>query len=157
GLVRGLVPARPRRDHRRPAHRVPPRPLVPRSQRRHLDARRPRVEAVKRGELIQLRPRVAPDDLSDEALVAACITGDPAARGPPVERHVDAVHGFLGRMRGSDAAEVDDLAQATFLAAFRGAARFRGGSVRAWLYGIAANLTRNYARREIRRKRLLEA
>jgi RNA polymerase sigma-70 factor (ECF subfamily) len=110
-----------------------------------------------RGQLVQLRPRATPDDLSDQALVAACITDDRAARGLLFERHVDAVHRFLGRMRASDAAEVDDLVQATFLAAFRGAARFRGGSVRAWLYGIAANLTRNYARGEIRRKRALSA
>jgi RNA polymerase sigma-70 factor (ECF subfamily) len=35
--------------------------------------------------------------------------------------------------------------------------RFRGGNPRAWLYGIAANQVRDYARREIRRKRALVA
>ena len=41
------------------------------------------------------------------------------------------------------------------MAAYRAAASFRGGSVRGWLFGIAANLVRDYARREIRRKRAL--
>jgi RNA polymerase sigma-70 factor (ECF subfamily) len=103
------------------------------------------------------RSRVDPSALSDEALVAACATGDRAARGLLFERHVDGVHRFVVRMRGSDAIVVDDLVQATFVAAFHAAARFRGGSVRAWLYGIAANLTRSYARSEIRRKHALDA
>jgi RNA polymerase sigma-70 factor (ECF subfamily) len=60
-------------------------------------------------------------------------------------------------MRGSDPDMVDDLVQLTFLAAFDAAARFRGGNPRAWLYGIAANQVRGYARREMRRKRVLVA
>lgn len=112
--------------------------------------------SAPRGQLIQLRTRVEAHDLSDDALVAACATGDRTAHGLLFERHVDAVHRFVGRMRGSDPDEVDDLVQATFVAAFRAAARFRGGSVRAWLYGIAANLTRGYVRGELRRKHALE-
>jgi RNA polymerase sigma-70 factor (ECF subfamily) len=103
------------------------------------------------------RPRLDAGEMSDEALVAACATGDRTARGLLFERHVDAVHRFVARMRGSDSAAVDDLVQATFVAAFHAAARFRGGGVRAWLYGIGANLTRSYARREIRRKHALDA
>lgn len=112
---------------------------------------------ARRGQLIQLRTRVDAGDLSDAALVAACATGDRAAHGLLFERHVEAVHRFVDRMRRSDADEVDDLVQATFVEAFRASPRFRGGSVRAWLYGIAANMTRGYARREIRRKRALES
>jgi RNA polymerase sigma-70 factor (ECF subfamily) len=108
------------------------------------------------GQLVELR-RARPDELTDEALVAACATGDRAARGLLFERHVDAVHRFVDRMRGSDRPEVDDLVQATFVAAFRAATNYRGGSVRAWLFGIAANTTRAYARREIRRKHALAA
>jgi RNA polymerase sigma-70 factor (ECF subfamily) len=108
------------------------------------------------GQVLELRGR-ATDQLSDEALVAACATGDRGARGLLFERHVTSVHRFVMRLRGSDAAEVDDLVQGTFVAAFGAAARFNGGNVRAWLFGIAANLTRGYARGEIRRKSAMRA
>lgn len=112
---------------------------------------------MKRGELVQLRPEAHVADLTDEGLVAACATGDRAARALLFERHVDAVHRFVNRMQGSDADVVDDLVQATFISAFQGAARFRGDHVRAWLYGIAANQVRGFARREIRRKHAMRA
>jgi len=111
---------------------------------------------VKRAELIQLRAEVDPSELSDEAVVAACATGDRAARGMLFERYFRDVHRFVDRMRGSDPDEVDDLVHSTFVAAFAAAARYRDGNVRGWLYGIAANLTRTYARKEIRRKRMFE-
>lgn len=111
---------------------------------------------VKRADLVQLRVVAEIEELSDEALVAACATGDRAARGMLFERYFEDVHRFVDRMRGSDPDEVDDLVHSTFVAAFAAAARFRDGNVRGWLFGIAANLTRTYARREIRRKRTLE-
>ena len=110
---------------------------------------------MKRGTLVQLRPGVAVEELSDEGLVAACATSDRAARALLFERHVDAVHRFIARMRGSDSDVVDDLVQATFLAAFGAAARCTTPHVRGWLYGIAANVVRNHARGEIRRKAAL--
>jgi RNA polymerase sigma factor (sigma-70 family) len=110
---------------------------------------------MKTGKLLQFRPRAEVDDLTDEGLVAACATGDRAARALLFERHVDAVHRFVARMRASDADVVDDLVQATFIAAFQSAARFRGPQLRGWLFGIAANIVRTYARGEIRRKRAL--
>jgi RNA polymerase sigma-70 factor (ECF subfamily) len=111
---------------------------------------------VNRAELIQLRVRVDVEELSDEAIVAACATGDRVARGILFERYFTAVHRFVDRMRGSDPEEVDDLVHSTFVAAFAAAGRYRDGNVRGWLFGIAANLTRTYARKEIRRKRTLE-
>lgn len=110
-----------------------------------------------RGQLIALRPEARVADLTDEGLVAACATGDRAARALLFERFVDAVHRFVARMRGSDPHSVEDLVQATFLAAFQSAGKFRGGHVRGWLYGIASNQVRGYARTEIRRKRALAA
>ncbi len=110
---------------------------------------------TRRGTLVQLHPDVSVEELTDAGLVAACATGDRAARALLFERHVDAVHRFVARMRSSDADAVDDLVQQTFLAAFQAAGRFRGEHARGWLYGIAGNLVRNYARREIRRKRAL--
>lgn len=107
------------------------------------------------GKLVQLRPEVRVEELSDVALVAACATSDRAARALLFERHVDAVHRFVGRMRGADPDTVDDLVQATFISAFQSAGRFHGDRAISWLYGIAANHVRAYARREIRRKRAL--
>ena len=109
---------------------------------------------MKRGTLVQLHA-AAVEDLTDEGLVAACATSDRAARALLFERHVDAVHRFIARMRGSDSDVVDDLVQATFLAAFGAAAKCKTGHVRGWLYGIAANLVRHHARGEIRRKAAL--
>ncbi len=97
-------------------------------------------------------------ELSDEALLAACATGDRGARAALFERHVELLHRFIARMAAADADAVDDLIQATFLEAFAAAGKFRGGSqVRTWLCGIALNVVRNYARSEIRRKRAMGA
>jgi RNA polymerase sigma-70 factor (ECF subfamily) len=110
---------------------------------------------VKKGQLLQLRPSPRVEAMTDAGLVAACAAADRTARSLLFERHVDAIHRFVGRMRGSDADAVDDLVQMTFVRAFGAAARFRGTSARSWLYGIAANVVREHARREIRRKRAL--
>ena len=112
---------------------------------------------MKRGQLVQLRPEARIEDLSDAGLVAACATGDRAARGLLFERHVEAVHRFVSRMRASDADAVEDLVQMTFVSAFQCAAKFHGERAIGWLYGIAANHVRAYARREIRRKRALSS
>jgi RNA polymerase sigma-70 factor (ECF subfamily) len=110
---------------------------------------------IKKGQLIQLRPEARVEDMSDAGLVAACAAEDRTARALLFERHVDSIHRFVARMRGSDADVVDDLVQATFIRAFGAAARFHGTSARSWLYGIAANVVREHARKEIRRKRAL--
>jgi RNA polymerase sigma-70 factor (ECF subfamily) len=110
---------------------------------------------VKKGQLVQLRPEARVEEMSDAGLVAACAAADRTARALLFERHVDALHRFVARMRASDADVVDDLVQITFVRAFQSAARFRGTSARSWLYGIAANVVREHARKEIRRKRAL--
>lgn len=112
---------------------------------------------MKTGQLLQLRPEPRVDDLTDSGLVAACATGDRAARALLFERYVDAVYRFVARMRASDADAVDDLVQATFMAAFQSADKFRGGQLRSWLFGIAVNIVRTYARSEMRRKRAINA
>jgi RNA polymerase sigma-70 factor (ECF subfamily) len=110
---------------------------------------------IRRGELIQLRPGAHVDEMSDAGLVAACAASDRTARALLFERHVTAVHRFVGRMRASDVDAIDDLVQITFVRAFQSAGKFRGTSARSWLFGIAANVVREYARTEIRRKRAL--
>jgi RNA polymerase sigma-70 factor (ECF subfamily) len=97
-------------------------------------------------------------ELSDEALVAACATGETAALGALYDRHADGVRRFLYRLAGTDDRDLDDLVQATFVTVSRAARKFDGrSSVRTWLIGIANNTARHHVRSEIRRRRLAEA
>ncbi len=73
----------------------------------------------------------------DAALVRRLARGDRAALAVLVERHRDGLWRLL-RALTPDAASAEDAMQETFLAAWRGAAGWRGeGSARAWLYGMA--------------------
>lgn len=73
----------------------------------------------------------------DESLVAAAQAGSTQAFSRLIDRHQQAVRAFLRRACG-DWAEADDLAQEAFLAAWPRIGRLQsGGSVRAWLIGIA--------------------
>jgi len=69
------------------------------------------------------------------------------------DRHFAALHRYLRRRLGDEAAA--ELAAETFLQAFRSRRRFVGAdaSVLAWLYGIAGNLVRMSHRTEERRLR----
>ena len=99
-----------------------------------------------------------PEEMSDEALVAACGTGETVALGALYDRHATTIRRFLARMSGTDDRDLDDLVQATFEVAARAARNFDGRSaVRTWLLGIANNAARHHVRSEIRRKRLFEA
>lgn len=104
--------------------------------------------------LVPLR-RVSGDtaQLSDEALLAACGTGDAAALGALFDRFHEAVYRFAGRLATTDELARDDLVQATFLELRRTAASFRGtSSVRTWIFGVAANVARHTLRSERRRR-----
>jgi RNA polymerase sigma factor (sigma-70 family) len=58
-----------------------------------------------------------------------------------VSRHQSAVRGLLRRLTGGDLARADDLAQETFLRAYRGLQGYRGGAkFSSWLYRIACNV-----------------
>jgi RNA polymerase sigma-70 factor (ECF subfamily) len=51
------------------------------------------------------------------------------------------VRGLLRRLTGGDLAQADDLAQETFLRAYRGLKGYRGGAkFSSWLYRIACNV-----------------
>lgn len=71
---------------------------------------------------------------------------DRAAFERLVRRHLDTCW-RLARRLGGGAAEADDTVQEAVLAAMRGARSWRGGSVRAWLLGIVANVARSRVRR----------
>lgn len=112
-----------------------------------------------KGKLVPLRRAGgAAAEMSDEALVAASATGEGAALGTLYDRYVDAVRGFLGRLRGTDDRDLDDLVQATFLAIPGASRSYRGDApVKSWLLGIANNVARHHVRGEMRRKRAAAA
>lgn len=65
-----------------------------------------------------------------------------------VRRHQSAVRRFLRHLSRNNSAEADDLAQDTFVEAYRALVHFRGeSSFSAWLLGIAHNQFRNSWRR----------
>jgi RNA polymerase sigma-70 factor, ECF subfamily len=97
--------------------------------------------------------RAALSDISDEALLAACAIGESAALGALFDRHHEAVYRLISRLLRSDPSEIDDLVQTTFLEAWRSAGRFGGrGSVKSFLFGIAANTVRHHVRGAQRRR-----
>jgi RNA polymerase sigma factor (sigma-70 family) len=71
------------------------------------------------------------------ALIAQAQAGSTGAFARLVDMHQQAVRVFLRRLMGSHA-EADDLAQETFLTAWRNLSRFeRGRPFRNWLMGLA--------------------
>jgi len=106
------------------------------------------------GKLVPLR-RISGDitEMSDEALLAACGTGDAPALGALFDRFHTAVYRFAARLPMTDDLARDDLVQATFLEIRRAAHSFRGtSSVKTWILGVAANVARHTLRAERRRR-----
>jgi RNA polymerase sigma-70 factor, ECF subfamily len=76
--------------------------------------------------------------MNESALVAQAMAGKASAFGALVRTHQAKLRGFLARLARGDHALADDLAQETFLEAYRKIAQFRGdGSFAGWLYRIA--------------------
>lgn len=90
----------------------------------------------------------------DADALARVVAGDMRAFDILVRTHEAKVRGFLARVAGADLA--DELAQRTFIQAWRGAAGFRGQSaVATWLLGIAWSaflMERRSDARETRRR-----
>jgi len=86
---------------------------------------------------------------TDAELIARVLARDDrAAFGELVIRHQSAVRNFLRHLTHGDAALADDLAQETFIQAYRKLANFRGEArFLTWLLGIAHNHYRNARRR----------
>lgn len=84
-------------------------------------------------------PPDAPTDA--ELITRVLLRDDRRAFGELVARHQSAVRGLLRRLTGGDQAQADDLAQETFLRAYRGLRGYRGGAkFSSWLYRIACNV-----------------
>jgi RNA polymerase sigma factor (sigma-70 family) len=74
----------------------------------------------------------------------------PERFGAVFDRHAAAIHGYISRRLGRDAA--DDLVAETFLVAFSRRDGYDRGqpSARPWLYGIATRLISRHRRDEVR-------
>lgn len=83
-----------------------------------------------------------PESPSDAELISrVLVRDDRRAFGELVARHQSAVRALLRRLTGGDLAQTDDLAQETFLRAYRGLRGYRGGAkFSSWLYRIACNV-----------------
>ncbi|MDY0004319.1 MAG: sigma-70 family RNA polymerase sigma factor [Polyangia bacterium] len=94
---------------------------------------------------------------SDADLIARVLSSDDRhAFATLVRRHQSAVRGLLRRLTCGQGAIADDLAQETFLRAYRSLASFRGGArFSTWLHSIAYHLFLNELRR--RRPEVAEA
>lgn len=86
-----------------------------------------------------------------DQLVAGSKRGDTGAFDQLVRMYKDRVHAFAAR-RLSDPVEAEDIAQETFVRAYRHLPSFRGAaSFQSWLHSIAGNLTIDALRRRQRR------
>ena len=89
----------------------------------------------------QPRARDVPQ-ASDPDIMNRLASGETGALGELYDRYHERVRRFVA-LATSDAEDVDDLVQATFLAAGKSAGRYDGrASCRPWLLGIAAQLLR---------------
>jgi len=80
----------------------------------------------------------------DEELIRRVQNGDQNAFGLLVRKYEHKIGSVIARYI-SDTHEVEDIAQETFIKAYRAIDRFRGDSAfYTWLYRIAVNTTKNY-------------
>jgi len=86
------------------------------------------------------------DEPSDAQLVARSLAQDQAAFGQLIDRHAAAIVNLGYRMVGNRE-EAEDLAQETFLAAYKALSTFRADSkFSTWLYRIATNKCKDWLR-----------
>lgn len=84
---------------------------------------------------------------SDEQLARNVQQGLTNALARLVERHYDALIGYLYRLNGGDRMLSEDMVQETFLRVLRGIESYQyPRPFKPWLYAIATNLSRNYAK-----------
>ena len=82
----------------------------------------------------------------EELLLARCRIGDRAALRELYERNVRMVMGMARRL-GAPAAEMEDVAQDVFAAAFRDIARVRSGALSVWLFKLTSHRVNDRHRR----------
>ncbi|HZS13748.1 MAG TPA: sigma-70 family RNA polymerase sigma factor [Candidatus Dormibacteraeota bacterium] len=88
--------------------------------------------------------------MDDEALLDQARHGDSGAFTALVERYQDELYTMALRLLGTPA-DAADVVQETFLRAYMNLPRLRHASVRAWLFRVAVNASRDVQRRAVRR------
>jgi RNA polymerase sigma-70 factor (ECF subfamily) len=90
---------------------------------------------------------------ADSDLIARVLLDDDRnAYGQLVRRHSPLVRSLLRKLTGGDHPLADDLAQETFIKAYRNLSAFKGeASFSTWLYRIATNLFLSHRRKKKRR------
>ncbi|WP_406419565.1 sigma-70 family RNA polymerase sigma factor [Streptomyces sp. NBC_00873] len=93
--------------------------------------------------------------VEDEATLITASLEEPERFAEVFDRHAPAIHQYVARRLGSDAA--DDVTAETFLTAFRIRARYDSSraSLRPWLHGIAAKLISRHRREEVKALKIL--
>ena len=92
----------------------------------------------------------------EQELIRKSLQGDHAAFEALIMCHQRMVHSLTYRMTGS-LADADDLAQETFIQAFRQIASYRGDAkYSSWLYRVAMNLCLNWKTRQARQQTVLQ-
>jgi RNA polymerase sigma-70 factor (ECF subfamily) len=91
----------------------------------------------------------------DDAWLVIASLAEPERFADLFDRHAPAIHQYVARRLGRDAA--DDVTSETFLTAFRIRDRYdpERASIRPWLHGIAAKLISRHRRDEVRALKLL--
>jgi RNA polymerase sigma-70 factor (ECF subfamily) len=95
-------------------------------------------------------PPDPPPAADDRRLLAAFRRGDRAAFDALFDRYAGRVLAFALQLTGGCRADAEDLVQETFVAAYRAAPGFRGGSrLLTWLLGILVRRHRDGRRRNV--------
>src|SRR6478672_7750712 len=96
-----------------------------------------------------MAPKAASADVTDAQLIARCLVGDDRhAFAELVKRHQSAVRACLRKLTAGNHALADDLAQDTFVLAWRNLRSFRQEArFSTWLYRIATNCWLAHARK----------
>lgn len=87
----------------------------------------------------------APND-DDNDLVARARSGDESAFGALFERYYDMIYAYAYKLC-LNREDAQDVAQETFVRAARALASLRTGHLKAWLFRIASNLSKDTFRR----------
>jgi RNA polymerase sigma-70 factor (ECF subfamily) len=113
--------------------------------------------AVARSETLDA-PDVAPIVLENNARTAGARSASERREAivDLMRAHGDAVLGLCIRVLGNREA-AEEVRQQTFLEAFRDFDRFQGGSLRAWLFGIASHRSLDALRRQQLQSRWIES
>lgn len=99
------------------------------------------------GKIGVLMPDTQTAKLDERTLVESSVKGDEGAMQVLYRRHSGKIYGLALRMTGSPA-DAEDIVQDTFMRAFQHLGKFRrDSSFSTWLYRIAVNRTRDWAKK----------